>query len=250
MRREYSEEDSPWRVIEFRVQDARFRNSQNGRADFRIYDNETGFYLRRVSVYRYRREPMRPRGPSLSSNLIDLARYYNASLRLYMPAGDANAATNVLPLIRQTTGVDFDARGYIGLYRRGEESNGTNTNPESVTGIPIGRRVSQIHFLHAASYGEKDGRHIGSYLMNMADGTSQEFPIIYGQNVCSERGDYRALPEAEVAWDGTRTLAGNRVRMFKVTWINPTPDVEITSLDFVSTKSRSAPHLIAVTVER
>jgi hypothetical protein len=167
---------------------------------------------------------MRPRLPSLSSNLIDLSSYYNASLRLYMTAGDPNAATNVLPVIRQTTGVDFDARGYVGLYRRGENASGTNANPESVRGIPIGRRASQIHFLHAASYGEKDGRHIGSYVMNMSDDSSEELAIVYGQNVCSERGDYRALPEAEVAWDGEgiRTGAGTRVRMFKVTWINPT----------------------------
>jgi TRAP-type uncharacterized transport system substrate-binding protein len=72
MRREYPVEDSPWRVIEFRVQDPRFRNSQNGRADFRIYDNETGFYLRRVSVYHYRREPMRPRDPSGLRGITDL----------------------------------------------------------------------------------------------------------------------------------------------------------------------------------
>jgi hypothetical protein len=243
--------DSNWRVIQFRIRDARFQNSQNGGADFRFHDNETGFYLRRVSVFRYQREPMRPRDPSLSSNLIDLGRFYNGSLRLYMPTGDPNAATNVLPVIRRTTGVDFDARGYIGLYRQGEENTGTNANPESVNGIPIGRRVRLVHFLHAASYGEKDSRHIGSYLMNMSDGTSEEMPIIYGQNVCSERGDYRTLPDAEVAWDGEgiRTGAGTRVRIFKVSWINPAPDVAVTSIDFISTKSRSAPHLLAVTVE-
>ena len=251
VRRDYREAGSNWRVIEFRARDARFQNSQNGRADFRVYDNEKGFYLRRVALARYQRERIRPRDPSTSSNLVDLTAFYNGSLRLYMPGGDPSAATNVLRAVRQTTGVDFDARSYIGLYRRGEEPSGTNTSPESVIGIPIGRRLSGLHFLQAASYGESNGRHIGSYVMHMSDGSRQEFAIVYGRNVCSERGDYRNLPEAEVAWDGEgiRTGAGTRVRMFKVTWVNPDPIVEVTSLDFVSTRSKSAPHLLAITVE-
>ncbi|HKX62910.1 MAG TPA: hypothetical protein VJS65_13715, partial [Verrucomicrobiae bacterium] len=231
--------------------DARFRNSQNGRADFRISDNEKGFYLRRVTVSRFQRERPLPRDPAASPNLIDLSAFHISSLRLYMPGGDPFEATNVLPVIRQTTGVDFDARGYIGLYRRGEGPSGTNTSPMSVKDIPIGRRARQINFLHSASYGESDGRHIGSYIMNMSDGSSQEFAILYGQNVCSERGDYRSLPEAEVAWDGEgiRTGAGTRVRIFKVTWVNGDPDLQIKSVDFISTGSKSAPHLLAITVE-
>jgi hypothetical protein len=251
MRREYKERDSNWRVVEFRAIDARFRNSQNGRADFRIWDNEKGFYLRRVTVSRFQRERPLPRDPAASPNLIDLSAFYISSLRLYMPGGDPFEATNVLPVIRQTTGVDFDARGYIGLYRRGEGPSGTNTNPMSVKDIPIGRRARQIHFLHSASYGESDGRHIGSYLVNLSDGSIQEVGIVYGQNVCSERGDYRSLPEGEVAWDGQgiRTGAGTRVRIYKLTWVNPDPDVPIKSIDFISTGSKSAPHLLAITVE-
>jgi tetratricopeptide (TPR) repeat protein len=251
VQREYQEPDSNWRVIEFRIRDARFRNSQNGHADFRIYDNEKGFCLRRITLTRYLGRRIRPRDPSTSSNLVDLTAYYNASLRLYMPGGDPDAATNVLQAVRQTTGVDFDARGYIGLYRRGEESTGTNTSPVSVTGIPIGRRLSGLHFLQAASYGETTGQQIGSYVMHMSDGSRQEFAIVYGRNVCSERGDNRNLPEAEVAWqgEGIRTGAGTRVRMFKVTWVNPDPALAVTSVDFVSTRSKSAPHLIAITIE-
>ena len=168
-----------------------------------------------------------------------------------MPGGDPDAATNVLRAVRQTTGVDFDARGYVGLYRRGEETSGTNASRESVTGIPIGRRLSGLHFLQAASYGESTGRQIGSYVMHMSDGTRQEFAIVYGRNVCSERGDYRNLPEAEVAWEGEgiRTGAGTRVRIYKVTWVNPDPALAVTTIDFVSTKSKSAPHLLAITIE-
>jgi hypothetical protein len=251
VQRDYQEANSNWRVIEFRARDARLQNSQNGRADFRIYDNEKGFFLRRIALTRYQGRRIRPRDPSTSSNLVDLTPFYNASLRLYMPGGDTDAATNVLQEVRLATSVDFDARGYIGLLRRGEESGRTNSSPESVTGILIGRRVSRIHFLHSASYGEKEDMQIGSYLMHMTDGSIEDLPIIYGRNVRSERGDYRTVPEAEVAWEGEgiTTGAGRRVRMFKVTWDNPTPTMEVSRIDFISAVSRSAPHLLAVTVE-
>ena len=251
VQRDYKEPDSNWRVIEFRARDARFRNSQNQGADFRIHDNEKGFYLKRVSLTRYPGRRLPSRNPATSSNLVDLTSFYNASLRMYMLGGEIDSLTNVLHEIRTRTGVPFDARGYIGLLRRGEESGKINSSPEAVTGIPIGRRLSGLHFLHSASYGESTGRRIGSYVMQLSDGTRHEFPIVYGRNVCSERGDYRNLPEADVAWEGEgiRTGAGTRVRIFKVTWVNPDPALAVTSIDFVSAKSKSAPHLLAITIE-
>jgi hypothetical protein len=237
-----------WQAVEFRLRDARFRNSQNGGADFRIWDNERGFYVRRVTVWRYERQ-LPPRDPSLGSNLIDLTRFYHSTLRHYVPGGDLDRITNLVDAIRRNTGVSFDARGYIGVYQRGEGSG--NQSPVSVNGIPIRRRVSRLHFLHAADYWEDDGTKIGFCLMEMSDGSHQELPIIYGQNVRSERGDSKTTPDAEVAWEGEgiRTGAGTRVRIFKTTWINPRPDLEIKSLDFISTKTRSAPRLLAITAE-
>jgi hypothetical protein len=251
VQRDYKEPDSNWRVIEFRAKDARFWNSQNRGADFRIHDNEKGFYLKRVSLTQYQGRRMPPRDSSTSSNLVDLTSFYNASLRLYMPGGDVDSLTNVLREIRAKTGVQFDARGYIGLLRRGEDSGKTNSSPEAVTGIPIGRRVTRLHFLHSASYGESEDTQVGSYFIHLKDGSLEDFEIIYGRNVRSERGDYRKVPEAEVAWEGEgiRTGAGRRVRMLKVTWENPTPAVEVLKIDFISAVSRSAPHLLAITVE-
>jgi hypothetical protein len=93
--------------------------------------------------------------------------------------------------------------------------------------------------------------HSLGYIIHMSDGSIEDLPIVYGRNVRSERGDYRKVPEAEVAWDGEgiRTGAGRRVRMLKVTWENPTPTMEVSRIDFISAVSRSAPHLLAVTVD-
>jgi len=57
-----------------------------------------------------------------------------------------------------------------------------------------------------------------------------------------------------VAWSGqnrmTRGVGGGQtIQIYKTTWENPKPDVEITRIDFVSTKRRADPFLIAITVE-
>ena len=55
-----------------------------------------------------------------------------------------------------------------------------------------------------------------------------------------------------VAWSGQNSLSkqrGRTIQLFKSTWKNPRPDVEIISLDFVSEMQDAAPFLVAVTGE-
>ena len=57
--------------------------------------------------------------------------------------------------------------------------------------------------------------------------------------------------QVSVAWIGNnvRSRARNyRLQLFRRTWENPTPEVEITSIDFVSAITGAAPFLIAITV--
>ncbi len=42
---------------------------------------------------------------------------------------------------------------------------------------------------------------------------------------------------------------GMSVRVYQMTWLNPWPELELTSLDFKSTLENPAPFLIAITVE-
>jgi hypothetical protein len=56
-----------------------------------------------------------------------------------------------------------------------------------------------------------------------------------------------------VAWSGNNEEAaagGTSIRLFKWTWENPLPEIEIRSLDFVSNLTGCAPFLIAITAER
>jgi hypothetical protein len=49
-----------------------------------------------------------------------------------------------------------------------------------------------------------------------------------------------------VVWSAINN-AGLHVRLFKTTWVNPMPEKEITSMDYISTMSNAAPFLVAVT---
>ncbi len=55
-----------------------------------------------------------------------------------------------------------------------------------------------------------------------------------------------------IAWTGgnKRTAEEGRwLRLFKTTWQNPTPEIEIRSLDFATESREAFPFLIAVTAE-
>jgi hypothetical protein len=108
----------------------------------------------------------------------------------------------------------------------------------------------QIHFLHAAESTERDDTPIGSYVIHFSDSSHVELPLIYGRNIRAY-GDNKNTPEAQaVVWakKRTQTQAPTKVRVFIFTWVNPRPESEIMSVDFVS-GTRSAPNLLAITTE-
>jgi hypothetical protein len=56
----------------------------------------------------------------------------------------------------------------------------------------------------------------------------------------------------QLAWTGSSaaaTASKTQVRLFRWTWSNPLPDLEIASIDFVSALNGCAPFLVAVTAE-
>ena len=62
----------------------------------------------------------------------------------------------------------------------------------------------------------------------------------------------KETPNASVVWTGNTAAAaanGQTIRLWKRTYENPRPDVEITHLDFVSAMAFPAPFVVAITVE-
>jgi hypothetical protein len=111
-----------------------------------------------------------------------------------------------------------------------------------------------MHFLHAARNAGllEDGIHIGSYFINLANGKREEIPLVLGQQLVDWRIQPRREEEYVTAWLGqnphTRKLQ-RHIRLFKTTWENPFPEVEVRSVDFVSVCPGPCPFLVALTVE-
>ncbi len=122
-------------------------------------------------------------------------------------------------------------------------------------GIPVGRKGKAIHFLQAAAFvGSAPGLKIGEYVMHFENGETRTADLIYGENEL----DWWVNPaeghvnKADEVWFGSNPATrrrGMKTRLIKFTWMNPLPEVTITSIDFVSSLTTSSPMLVAISVE-
>ena len=195
-----------------------------------------------------------PRNPQLSPNLIDLSPHYNASLDepLHTKANPRNNLSALPRGLQTLADVQFDLRGVVQLSSsRLKDLDPDADYPERVNGIKVARHCRRLHFLHASGIAVADSVQIGSYIVHYADGQQREIPIVYGENVRDWWGasnEAKAPEQLQVAWTG-RNGATPRIRLFKTTWENPLPDLEVRTIDYVSKMTLAAPFLVALTVE-
>lgn len=78
--------------------------------------------------------------------------------------------------------------------------------------------------------------------LNYADGTSEDHPLVNGQHVADYIGPFE-VPKSKLAF---RTTTGGQIRSLA---IEPKKTESINSIEFVKPKHRSAPVVMAVTVE-
>jgi hypothetical protein len=189
--------------------------------------------------------------PQAPPGLIDLSEYYNGSLVQAWHPGNPDHTLEVLPRgLLQLGDVAFDVRGVVQLSGRLLRDLGGRF-PQEITGIKVAQTCRQLHFLHAAGWSSPDGTRIGAYRVHYADGQEQSIPIVYGEDVrdWNAQSDRNTkLRRSKVAWNGVNK-AKLPVRLFKTTWVNPLPETEIVSVDFLSTMADAAPFLVAVTAE-
>lgn len=191
------------------------------------------------------------RAPTTPPHLIDLTTYYNFNLTDSMHEAPVDNSFSALkPGVQRLKGVDFDIRGLIHLA--GEEGV-THRFPALVSGIEIGRKANQVHFLHSCGWRAPDKTQIGRFMVHYTGGIQREIPIIYGEDVRdwhARSGEPGEGANAKVAWEGSNASSQeNRIRLFKTTWTNPLPDTVIVSIDYESTRIASAPFLLAITTE-
>jgi WD40 repeat protein len=197
------------------------------------------------------------RDPATPDGAIDLSEDYRVDLAYETHLSRANDLREVPTGWQRFGGTDFDVRAMV-VVRAGNPGEEVPDEMRRAEGIRIGRRLDRLHFLHKASGDSTEirtGDRVGHYLIHYADGHSVEVPIRYNVEV----SDYwelehlpKELPGADVVWRGQNPESRERglfIRLFRFTWENPHPEMEVTHLDFVAERFWTFPWLVALTAE-
>ena len=198
--------------------------------------------------------PIAPRDPQTSLDLVDLSAHYTSSMDDNWFCHAGHDLRDVPRGVQELGGVAWDIRGLVQLAAcKTVEITGV-VFPEAVEGIAVGRKGQRLHFLQACFWNTQPGTKIGEYVVHYADGQTRAAPIIYGENVVDwwVRPDGVHLSGAETVWQGSNPATasmGLTTHLIKYSWDNPLPEVEISSVDFVSCLEEASPFLVAMTVE-
>jgi beta-lactamase regulating signal transducer with metallopeptidase domain len=200
-------------------------------------------------------EPAKASAASHAVTLVDLAAYANARVtESWLPNVPDNDLSELKTGTRVLAGVPFEIGGVVQLSGKGMARSG-HTFPDAVNGVKIGRSFARLHLLHACAGKEEAGTLVSKIVVHYQDGRQQEVPINYGQRVQDWwfwEFDPVSDPDTAMAWTGNNLNVRSQngaLRLYRTTWINPRPDTQVVSLDFVSGQSRSAPFMVALTVE-
>lgn len=163
-------------------------------------------------------------------------------------------------------GVPFDIEGRLQLMGR-KLLDTTTVFPVRARNIEIARKCNRIHLLHGASgiTPEMTGIDIARLVVHYADGSQAGIPIVAGAHVLDWWGPiYKttvaknvrnlSTPGSELAWAGGNPCLKEQqsefsLRLYKSTFDNPRPGIQITSIDYVSTVTAAAPFLVGLTLE-
>jgi len=155
--------------------------------------------------------------------------------------------------LQRLEGVPFQMDGTLELTGLGSARDQRGFYRTRITGIPIGHKGHRLHLITGAGYNAPDGTPIAKILAHYADGAEQAFYLRYGVHTRNwwretvEMEDRVSDPDATVAWSYTQ--APFNLRLYKTTFRNPRPDLEIKSIDLVSLLSRATPVVVAITLE-
>jgi hypothetical protein len=187
-----------------------------------------------------------------------------------MALGEADRHQTELPSVSHFIGgVPFNIQGQIQL-RSGSLANSDRTLPRRVQGIQIGRKCERFHVLHGAAFGTRVDDtgapvEIAALLVHYSDGSSKEVGIFSGGRLLHWVGP---VPQSSVAAIHSPTAAieiepagvdedpnlrlhrpERSLRLYKSTFDNPQPQLQVVSIDYLSMLTEAAPFLLGLTVE-
>ncbi|HXI51925.1 MAG TPA: hypothetical protein VNH84_10480, partial [Candidatus Saccharimonadales bacterium] len=124
-----------------------------------------------------------------------------------------------------------------------------------VRGIVVNQRFRRLHLLHGAGWSALSGTAIATYRVHYADGTHQDIRIRFGNHLrewWSPSTASALATSAAVAWEGGNPASravGMKVRLYQMTWMNPSPETVVTTVDLISAMENPAPFVLAITTE-
>ena len=153
-------------------------------------------------------------------------------------------------------GLPFQIDGEAILYGQSQaRSDSEVIYTEILGGIRIGRTFDELHLIDAARWPDIEGQTIARIRLNYANGTSNEFPIVYGghvrdwQRLRTEETELLTDHDSKIFWRGPGISSlKSTTRLFTSTLQNPYPHEMVESMDVISTRNRAAYVLIAATV--
>lgn len=203
--------------------------------------------------------------------MLDLTPFFNAGpLVGWHTPEDLGNNLDQLPLgVREFAGVRFDVRGIVQLGSRALDAQLTSAvgsgewygpapYPSRISGVPVQGRASRIHLLLGSGWSGQDGEEIASILVHTADRTTVTVPVVYGTHVRNWHS-WPDMPPSErtggtVAWQGPQGQWKHLwpawgLRLYRMTWENPRPLVEIVHLDLVSAMRDPAVFILGISVD-
>lgn len=163
---------------------------------------------------------------------------------------DLSAATNAalpalanLPATLEADGAPIHVQPGRAILLAGKlNPESTSAYPKSVN-LPVGRKASSLVLVHGTLLAAASPT-VGRYVVTYEDGSTQEIPLTYAENILAF-DDQSLAWQAEAVWSGADGNGqGTTVRSLH--WANPHPEKTIRSLTLRAEDSVAAPALIGV----
>jgi hypothetical protein len=195
--------------------------------------------------------------------VIDLKSYATLQLTDAIPDGPGGKDNNFSLLPSGTHvfgGVPFLVSGIIQLGATRMDPT-LGTFPTEKTGILTGQKFSRVHLLQGCL--KLLGRNVepvAELVLHYSDGTDASFQICNQEQVSAlmeatvPPNLSKLSQDSELAWLGTSPWLkaahpNRRLHLYRTTFANPHPELEVVSMDFVSSMTVARPLLVGLTVE-
>ena len=183
---------------------------------------------------------------------VDLGSFYNFSLSEEIHGKPENTIS-IPSGINDFNGVSFDARGIIQLASKVSFEKTHIHYPEKISGIPVNCVAESLFFLHSSAWESEKGTDVVGIVVNYFNNEKRTITIKSRIEVEDWwfHIENSVFPEkAILAWEGSNARVkdlGFILRIYRYTWVNPLPEVEISSIDLISSMNDTGYMLYGIT---